>query len=180
MRPSEIAIIHQPLADIIIEAETPQHFADVEALFDQGFGPGRFAKTAERLREGNRPLLNLSRVAIKDSALIAAGRVWPIEIGGAPVAYFGPFAVDENERHHGLGRIIIDSCVEAAAQAGHGAMLLIGGLEYFSPSGFVEVPRGLLRLPGPFDPERLLWRALRPGGLDGLSGLVSAPRGARP
>ncbi|MET0544755.1 MAG: N-acetyltransferase [Caulobacterales bacterium] len=180
MRPPETATLPETLAEILIQPEAPQHCDAVEGLFDEGFGPGRFAKTAERLREGNVPLLGLSRVALKDGEVIAAGRVWLIEIGGAPVAYFGPFAVHEEERHHGLGRIIIDACVAAADEAGYRAMLLIGGASYFEPSGFREVPKGLLTLPGPHDPARLLWRALKAGGLDGLSGAVTLPRAAKP
>jgi len=167
-------------AGIRIEPDSPKFQDAVEALFDQGFGPGRFAKTAERLREGNVERFDLSRVALKDGELVAAGKVWPIEIGGAPALFFGPFAVDMDERHHGLGRIIIDSCVDAAIAAGEKAMLLVGAESYFAPSGFQVAPKGLLTLPGPVDPARLLWRALQPGGLDGLSGAVTSPRAARP
>lgn len=167
-------------AGISIQPDTPDFDDSIDALFDQGFGPGRFAKTAERLREGNIERYDLSRVALKDGAIVAAGKVWPIEIGGAPALFFGPFAVDLDERHHGLGRIIIDSCIEAAIDAGERAMLLVGAASYFEPSGFEIVQSGLLRMPGPVDPKRLLWRALQPGGLDGLSGAVTLPRASRP
>ena len=165
---------------ISIRPDSPDFDAAIDSLFDQGFGPGRFAKTAERLREGNVERYDLSRVALKESEIIAAGKVWPIEIGGVPVLFFGPFAVDLDERHHGLVRIIIDSCIEAAITAGERAMLLVGAASYFEPSGFEIVPKDLLTLPGPVDPKRLLWRALRPTGLEGLSGAVTLPRAARP
>ena len=167
-------------AGISIAPDSAGYDEAIDALFDQGFGPGRFAKTAERLREGNVERYDLSRVALKDGALVAAGKVWPIEIGGVPALFFGPFAVDIDERHHGLGRIIMDSCIEAAIAAGERAMLLVGAASYFAPSGFEIVPNGLLSLPGPVDPKRLQWRALRPSGLDGLSGAVTLPRAARP
>lgn len=38
-----------------IEAETPADATGVDALVMAAFGPGRFAKTAERLREGSQP-----------------------------------------------------------------------------------------------------------------------------
>lgn len=165
---------------ISIQPDSPEFDDAIDSLFDQGFGPGRFAKTAERLREGNIERYDLSRVALKDDEIVAAGKVWPIEIGGAPALFFGPFAVDIAERHHGLGRIIMDSCIEAAIAAGERAMLLVGAASYFEPSGFEIVPKDLLTLPGPVDPKRLQWRALRPGGLEGLSGAVTLPRAARP
>lgn len=167
-------------AGISIAPDSTDNDSAIDALFDQGFGPGRFAKTAERLREGNVERYDLSRVALKDGEIVAAGKVWPILIGGAPALFFGPFAVELDERHHGLGRIIIDSCVDAAIAAGERSMLLIGAASYFSPSGFEIVPQGLLTLPGPVDPARLQWRALQPGGLNGLSGAVTLPRAARP
>jgi predicted N-acetyltransferase YhbS len=165
---------------IFIQPDSPEFDAAIDSLFDQGFGPGRFAKTAERLREGNVERYDLSRVALRDGEIVAAGKVWPIEIGGVPVLFFGPFAVDLDERHHGLGRIIVDSCIEAAVAAGERAMLLVGAASYFEPSGFEIVPMNLLTLPGPVDPKRLQWRALRTGGLEGLSGAVTLPRAARP
>ena len=39
-----------------IDAERPEDFDAVEALIDAAFGPGRYAKSAERLREGNHQL----------------------------------------------------------------------------------------------------------------------------
>ena len=85
-------------AGISIAPDSAGYDEAIDALFDQGFGPGRFAKTAERLREGNVERYDLSRVALKDGALVAAGKVWPIEIGGVPALFFGPFAVDIDER----------------------------------------------------------------------------------
>ena len=38
--------------------ERPQDAAGVDHLVDRAFGPGRFAKAAERLREGNRQLID--------------------------------------------------------------------------------------------------------------------------
>ena len=50
-----------------IVPETPAvHAAAIETLFDATFGPGHFAKTAERLREFSRSLPEISRVAVLD------------------------------------------------------------------------------------------------------------------
>ena len=57
-----------------ISAETPQDFDAVEALIDQAFGPGRYVKSAERLREGNRHIAGVSVVARQDGAVV--GCVW--------------------------------------------------------------------------------------------------------
>ena len=52
---------------IEILPETPALHADaIEALYDRTFGPGHFAKTAERLREGNASVPDVTRVAVSD------------------------------------------------------------------------------------------------------------------
>ena len=101
-------------------------------------------------------------------------RLWSIRIGGAPSLFLGPFAVDAAHRSQGLGATLIERACQAAAQAGRGAVLLVGDQAYFAALGFEPVPPGRIRLPGPVDPRRVLVRALRPGGADGLAGLVAA------
>jgi predicted N-acetyltransferase YhbS len=162
-------------AALPLVAEKPADRAAVDALIDEAFGPGRYAKTAERLREGNVPLLDLSFVCWRGAEPIGCVRQWPILIGGAPVVFLGPFAVDEGQRKHGLGAALIKHACEAAAAAGHEAILLVGDLPYFGPLGFEIVPAGRIALPGPVDPRRVLWRALKPGGTDGLNGPVTKP-----
>ena len=67
--------------------DAPEHSAAVEALYDEVFGPGRFAKTAERLREGNTPIADASLVAIDTEGVTGVVRVWPVTVaaeqGGA-------------------------------------------------------------------------------------------------
>ena len=147
----------------------------VDAFIDAIFGPGRFVKTAERLREGNTPIPGLSFVCWRGADLIGCVRQWPILIGGEPVVFLGPFGVEPDQRSKGLGARLILRAVEAAADAGHSAILLVGDAPYFEPLGFEVVPRDRISLPGPVDARRVLWRALKPGATDGLSGAVTKP-----
>jgi len=55
----------------------------VEKLDDRAFGPGRFARSAYRLREGVAPDFALSRVAHVGTFLVGANRMTPIRVGGA-------------------------------------------------------------------------------------------------
>jgi predicted N-acetyltransferase YhbS len=159
--------------DLVLEPEQPQDRLLVDALIEGAFGPGRLAKTAERLREGNRPLLDLSRVAWRDGRAVGCVRMWPIRIGGSTAILLGPFAVDETWRSQGLGSQLVHGACEAARQAGHGLVLLVGDAPYFTRLGFEPTPQGRVVLPGPVNPRRLLWRALRPGALDGIEGAVT-------
>src|SRR4051812_2219950 len=67
----------------------------VDGLIDQAFGPGRFVKAAERLREGNRPAPDLSLVAWSGGEAVGCVRMWPILIGSTPALLLGPFAVTD-------------------------------------------------------------------------------------
>lgn len=162
-----------PVPDLpSLTPEHPQDAAAVGALIDAAFGPGRFAKTAERLRETNQPLLDISFVARSRGALVGCVRMWPIHIGDRPAVFLGPFAVDPAWRSRGLGAALIAKACEAARAAGHELILLVGPQPYFGPLGFSMVPPGKVVMPGPVDPKRLLARALVSGAEDGLEGTV--------
>jgi predicted N-acetyltransferase YhbS len=146
----------------------------VAALIERAFGPGRYAKAAERLREGNQPLLDLSFTCWSVGDLIGCVRLWPIHIGERAAIFLGPFAVESEQRSQGLGAALIRRACAAARDAGHGLILLVGDEPYFAPLGFHMVPPGRIVMPGPVDPRRVLVQALKPGAADDLGGVVRA------
>jgi predicted N-acetyltransferase YhbS len=154
--------------------ERPEQGGEVEGLIDVAFGPGRHAKAAERLREGNAPDLSLSRVAVEADRVVGCSRMWPIHIGETPALLLGPFAVAPAWRSKGLGAALIAACCEAAQAAGHKLVLLVGDAPYFDKLGFRPVDRHAVQLPGPVDMRRVLVCELKPGAADGLRGLVTA------
>lgn len=158
----------------VLKAERPEDLHLVDGLIDRAFGPGRYVKTAERLREGNTPRRDLSLVAWADGEAVGCVRMWPIHIGETPAVLLGPFAVDDAWRSQGLGAQLIAQACAAAGRAGVGVVLLVGDEPYFGKLGFERVPAGRARLPGPVDGRRLLWRAMHPGALEGVAGPVRA------
>lgn len=158
--------------EAVFKPERPEDHALVDALIDRAFGPGRFVKAAERLREANRPYGDLSLVAWAGSEAVGCVRMWPIHIGNAAAVLLGPFTVDDAWRSRGLGGQLIEAACLAAERAGHGAVLLVGDAPYFQKLGFEQAPSGRAVMPGPVDGRRVLWRALRPGALDGVEGPV--------
>ena len=156
--------------------ETPADRPLVDALIARAFGPGRFAKTAERLREGNAPILELSAVAWADDALVGCARLWPVAIGETPALMLGPFAVEAAYRSLGLGAALIEHACNAAAAAGYGLVLLVGDESYFAPVGFAAAPARRVAMPGPVDQRRVLVRALIPGAADTLIGPLTVRR----
>ncbi len=154
--------------------EQPNEAGAVDALIERAFGPGRYVKAAERLREHNHPLLDISYVAWSAGALVGCVRMWPIRIGAAPAVLLGPFAVEPEWRSRGLGAALILRACEAAEAAGHALILLVGDAPYFEPLGFQAVPPGRIVMPGPVDPARVMSRALAPGAAGVLTGIVQA------
>lgn len=148
---------------IEIVPETPEHHADaIEALYDKTFGPGHFAKTAERLREGNVSLPQLTRVALQDDKLIGVCRIWPIEIGEArdPAIFVGPVAIDPDFQGQRLGLSVTGEALEAAAKAGWEMAVIIGAPTYFGELGFDVASPGTLIFPGPQDQTRIMIKRL--------------------
>ena len=162
-----------PVPDLpVLAPERPEDAPAVAALIEAAFGPGRYAKAAERLREGNTLLADLSFTAYSGEALIGAVRMWPIRIGDRPALFLGPIAVDAAWRSRGVGAALVRRTCEACRAAGHDLILLVGDPPFFGPLGFSQVPEHRLVMPGPVDPRRLLARALTPGADQGLQGVV--------
>ncbi len=167
---------------IEIGSELPARDATaIEALYDATFGPGHFAKTAERLREHSRSVPSISHVARRQGVVIGVCRVWPIEVGGAAALFYGPVAVAPDAQGDRLGLAVTRAALEAGRAAGWPAALLIGAPSYFSRIGFQPVPAGQVRFPGPQDPQRVMamdlarsWSALG-GDVRAAPELVTGP-----
>jgi predicted N-acetyltransferase YhbS len=155
-----------------LRCERPQDAAAVERLVLRAFGPGRFAKAAERLREGRAPRLDLSIVAWDGRELVGSVRQWAVKVGEAPAIFLGPIAVETDHRSHGLGAALIERACAAAAGAGHAVIVLVGDMPFFGPLAFA--PAGGVIMPGPVDESRVLARALTPGADVDLSGRIVA------
>lgn len=162
---------------ITLSQETKDDEWEVENLFDLSFAPGREALSSYRLRHGVDPVASLSTVARNELGIIVGAiRFWPIAIGPdrAPCLLLGPVAVHPTTQGEGLGGTLIQETLRAAKAQGWLRVMLIGDLPYYQRFGF-ERALGV-SFPPPTNPERLLWRALVVGGLDGVSGQVHAAK----
>ena len=157
-----------------IRSEVAGDEVAVEALVDEGFGPGRYAKTAYRLREGVLPEKRLSFVAEdkQTKVLLGSVRFWPIAVGDKRSLLLGPLAVKPELRGHGIGISLMTHGIEAARKAGFETVILVGDEPYYARVGFAKMKPGQIRFPGPVDKSRILGLALKDGALDSLSGDV--------
>ncbi|HXG79304.1 MAG TPA: N-acetyltransferase [Methyloceanibacter sp.] len=142
-------------------------------LSARAFGPGRFARSAYRVREGVPPVRSLCLCGEAGGKLVGGIRFTAIRIGEREGALLlGPLVVDPAEKGKGYGRALVEEGLMRARAEGFGLVLLVGDLPYYERFGFKPVPPGRITLPGPVDPARLLALELTPGALAGASGQV--------
>lgn len=152
-----------PSSSVRIAPETPADAVEAEALVLDAFGPGRFAKTAERLREVARRVAGFT--ARQDGRLIGSVQLWAITVGETEALFLGPIAVAADARREGLGADLVTACIEEARKRGIAGILLVGDAPYFERFGFVVAPGAVL--PGPADPRRVLWLPIAGGSAEG-------------
>lgn len=160
--------------------EKPSDLAAIEDMLDKAFGPGRFAKTAYRLREGVAPQGRLSFVAWEDGVMRGSLRFWPVEIGDAnvPALLLGPLAVDPAHRGRGIAIRMMEIALARATADGNRIVVLVGDEPYYAKLGFSAAMARGLRMPGPVDQARLLALELVPDALRGVGGLIHQPQHA--
>ncbi len=159
-----------------IRPEHPQDAVLVEALNEASFGPGRFAKSAYRLREGVDPVAGLGFVAVDEGELRGSIRFWPVVIGMEKSLLLGPLAVQSDQRGRGIGIALMKRGIEEARAQGHASIILVGDEPYYVRVGFAALPPGRVRFPGPVDQARILGQSLKPNVLLTLAGEVRRAR----
>jgi predicted N-acetyltransferase YhbS len=161
---------------LIIRHETDADADTIERLHERAFGPGRFARSAYRLREGVPHIPGLSYTALVGTLVVASIRMTPILIGEARGLLLGPLTVEPAFTRRGIGMALVRKAIEAARADGHRLVLLVGDEPFYGRAGFRRVKRGQLTLPGPVDPDRILVLELAEGAFDGVSGAVLQDR----
>lgn len=134
----------------------------LSALHTDAFGPGRFARTAYRVREGTSHVSPHCRAGWRGDALIGAVTMTATSIGDTAECHWllGPLAVRSGNTNKGLGRQLVAEALRSVASSSETAtVILVGDLDYYGRLGFEGVPGRMIMLPGPVDPMRLLiWR----------------------
>jgi predicted N-acetyltransferase YhbS len=164
--------------DIVVRRAGPEDSVDIRDLHARAFGPGRFARTAYRVREGAPEFSPFCLVCRIDGRLAAGVRFTAVLIGGKGGALLlGPLAVEPDFANQGYGRALVGKALEDARAAGIAIVVLVGDEPYYARLGFKRVAPCRIVLPGPANPERILAVELEEGSLARYSGLVAAGRG---
>ena len=153
----------------------PEAAADalaIERLHERTFGPGRYAKSAYRIREGVGHRLDLSFTAWIGTLLVGSVRLTPIRIGTAKALLLGPLTVEPPFRERGIGQALIERALEEAKRQSHRLVVLVGDEPYYGKCGFKRIAKGQVAMPGPVDPARLLVCELVEGAFAGVAGPI--------
>jgi predicted N-acetyltransferase YhbS len=168
------------LAAPTVRFATPADDQYVEDLQAIAFGPGRFARTAFRVRERFPIDPTLSMIGEIDGE--RGGSVWmtPISVGGIDGYMLGPLATHPDFRKRGLGKMLAKEVSRIALERGEGSfVMLVGDRDYYCPLGWVPTVPGAVVFPGPVDPTRVLVYSHDPSLAVRLAGPIRA-FGSRP
>ena len=121
---------------LTILPETADDALAIERLHERTFGPGRYAKSAYRLREGVDHRLDLSFTARIGTLLVGSVRLSPIRIGATKALLLGPLTVEPPFRERGIGHALIERALPQAKAKGHRLVVLVGDEPYYGKAGF--------------------------------------------
>ena len=165
---------------LIILSETADDAEAIERLHERTFGPGRFARTAFRIREQLAHRLDLSFTARIGTLLVGSVQLTPIRIGTVPALLLGPLTVEPPFRERGIGQALIERALAEARAQGHRIVVLVGNETYYAKSGFKRIAKGAVTMPAPVDPARLLVAELVENAFAGVSGPIQPDWEAKP
>jgi predicted N-acetyltransferase YhbS len=157
---------------LTISPETPDDALAIERLHQRTFGPGRYAKTAYRIREGVSHDPALSFIARIGTLMVGSVRLSHIRIGETKALLLGPLTIEPPFRSRGIGQKLIERTLAAAKGSGHKLVVLVGDSAYYQRAGFKRIPKGQVKMPGPVDPARLLIAELSDGAFTGVAGEI--------
>lgn len=161
-----------------IRLERPEDREQVRRVNVEAFGQEAEADLVEHLCEGGGAALSL--VALQDGQVVghilfSPVNLEPREAPKAPfprIAGLAPMAVLPDLQRRGIGSSLIERGLEACREEGFDAVVVLGHPEYYPRFGFEPAARRGITSEYPVPDEVFMVLELRPGALEGWSGLV--------
>ncbi len=176
--------------DIIIRSEENTDHRAVEELIRESFWNVYRPGCSEHyvihlLREDPAFIKELDLVMEKGGRLIGQNMFMKTLIKAddgrdIEVLTMGPICIANNLKRQGYGKLLLDYSLEKASALGFGAVLFEGSIGFYGKSGFDYASRFDIRyhdLPEDADSSFFLCKELRPGYLDGVTGVYLTPKG---
>ena len=141
----------------------------IEQLLDRAFEPERRQRTAYKVREGVDWLPGLSFAVLDEDDMLAGTiQCWPVALTDAeghahPMIMVGPVAVLPELQDRGFGKALMAACLSSLDARAPLPQVMIGDPEYYGRFwNFTAEHTSGWRLPGPWEPRRLLVRCDNP------------------
>jgi len=161
--------------DILIRPESPADKHTVYEVNAAAFGRADEARLVDTLRPVDTTLLSL--VADTEGRVVGHALFTKVamqsENGRAcPGAALGPVAVHPSQQRQGIGSALIRAGLEHLRQAGLAYCVVLGHSSYYPRFGFETSTAHGIRCQWDVPEEVFMVLPLRPGGLEGCSGVV--------
>ncbi|MFT6071535.1 MAG: putative N-acetyltransferase YhbS [Alphaproteobacteria bacterium] len=141
--------------------ETLEDDFAIEEIIETAFGPGRFAKTAYRIRESCnfQPLFGfVTENHLKN--IVATIRIAYLDKNKPDIAFLGPIAVNSDLRNMGLGMALMKIAEQECWKREIKQIILIGDPEYYRKFGFTKMTHTNIILPHPINTNRIVIKSL--------------------
>jgi putative acetyltransferase len=157
-----------------IRLEQSEDVTAVRQVNEAAFGRPGEADLVDRLRE--RGVVTLSLVAEQDGEVAGHILFSPVTIteqdSVVTTVGLGPMAVLPARQSQGVGSKLVQTGLEMLRQAGHDLVIVLGHPDYYPRFGFAPAGRHGIHWENEVPDEVFMVLALRPGALDGVSGIV--------
>ena len=176
--------------DYTIRLERPEDYREIENLVRESFWNVYRPGCSEHyvlhvLRDDPAFIKELDFVMEKGGKLIGQNMFMRTVIDAddgrvIPVLTMGPIGITPELKRMGYGKKLLDYSVEKAAAMGFGAVLFEGNIRFYGHSGFDYARNFGIRyhdLSEGADDSFFLCKELRPGYLDGITGVYRTPQG---
>ncbi len=162
-------------SEVTFRLEAPADCRAIKKLYSDVLGPGRFTRTAYRLRRGTPPIPSLCFTAWHKDQIIGSIRFTALTIDGKSGALLlGPLVISPSFAGRGYGLKLVAEGLKKSRELRYHLVILVGDLPYYERAGFSRIPAERIKLPGPVDPLRLLGCELVPGALNDYVGFARA------
>ncbi|MDY8109191.1 N-acetyltransferase [Fulvimarina sp. 2208YS6-2-32] len=145
-----------PMSDVVYRPEAPRDGAAIEAIAREAFGPGRYARAAERVRELHAACATLCFVAELGGEIVGSVRLSALRNRDERAVMLGPLAVRPHLKGRGIGKALLRLAADAARKQAFAAIYLVGDSPYYGLLGYRVAAPGRISLPRPVDPSRVL------------------------
>lgn len=173
------------IAAVRVRLERPDDKADIRYVNVLAFDRPTEADTVDALLTAG--AVTLSMVAVIDAdedeeGTVSGGEVAAhalvtpavVKTGGGeiPLLGLGPVAVMPSHQGHGIGTMLVETCLEHVRREGHAGIVATGRPEYFMRFGFIPAERWGLRRDGDMPEGVFMALELTVGHLVGVHGEV--------